>query len=138
MVTREKISTKPHSPVRPNTKPKPSGIEAFLLEALEQQHQNLLDKLRAETNAMTHAASEGDEADYASKTAGQSKRMAMQRLWEKMLGEVQRAIARVEQGTYGWCQECGATIPEERLLAVPSAALCVGCARRQAQSIRAR
>lgn len=130
MVTREKISTKPHSPVLPNAKPKASGTEPFL-EALEQQRQNLLDKLRAETNAMAHAASEGDDADYASKTAGQSKRMAMQRLWENMLEQVQRAIVRVEQGTYGWCQECGATIPQERLLALPSAALCVGCARRQ-------
>jgi RNA polymerase-binding protein DksA len=136
MLTREKHNTQLPSAVRPAPKKKAPGIGSSLMEALETQRQNLLDKLAAETRAMAQASSEGDDADYANKTAGQSKRMAMQRLWENMLAEVERAIARVEHGTYGRCQGCGAAIPEDRLMAVPSAALCIGCARRQTHNVR--
>lgn len=131
MITREKLDPQTHSHARPDSKAMALDRAASLLESLEQQRQNLLDKLRAETSAMAQPVSQGDDGDYANKTVGQSKRMAMQRLWENMLGEVQRAITRVEQGTYGWCEGCGASIPEERLIAVPAAALCIGCARRQ-------
>lgn len=131
MITREKLDPQTHSHARPGSKAMALDRAASLLESLEQQRQNLLDKLRAEMSAMAQPVSQGDDGDYANKTVGQSKRMAMQRLWENMLGEVQRAITRVEQGTYGWCEGCGASIPEERLIAVPAAALCIGCARRQ-------
>ncbi len=45
----------------------------------------------------------------------------------KMLKEVQRALARVERGTFGMCLRCEEDIPEKRLKAVPWAAYCVKC-----------
>ena len=44
------------------------------------------------------------------------------------LADVDRALAKIEEGTYGVCDRCGAEIPPERLEAIPWAALCVGCA----------
>ena len=44
-----------------------------------------------------------------------------------LLGEVHQALARIENGTYGICTNCGQTIPEERLEAIPWASLCVIC-----------
>ena len=44
------------------------------------------------------------------------------------LADVDRALAKIEEGTYGTCDRCGAPIPEERLAAIPWATLCVGCA----------
>ncbi len=41
--------------------------------------------------------------------------------------EIDRAIAKIEDGTYGVCEQCYGTIPKERLKALPYAALCVQC-----------
>lgn len=42
--------------------------------------------------------------------------------------EVERALAKLEEGTYGECDACGAVIPEERLEIHPWAVVCVPCA----------
>ena len=42
--------------------------------------------------------------------------------------KVRAALARIDQGTYGTCANCGAEIPRERLEAQPEAATCVKCA----------
>jgi DnaK suppressor protein len=41
---------------------------------------------------------------------------------QALLTEVQAALKRIEQGTYGKCVECGRPIPEKRLEAIPWAA----------------
>ena len=43
------------------------------------------------------------------------------------LTEVDRALEKVDEGTYGRCDDCGQTISSERLEAMPSATLCVTC-----------
>ena len=47
------------------------------------------------------------------------------------LADVDRAIAKLDVGTYGICDLCGEPIPAERLEAIPSAVLCVRCASRR-------
>lgn len=42
----------------------------------------------------------------------------------------ERALDRIENGTYGICAICGTEIPEGRLEARPEASLCIGCASR--------
>jgi len=44
-----------------------------------------------------------------------------------LLAEVQQALARIENGTYGMCSNCGQPIPEKRLEAIPWATLCLIC-----------
>ena len=46
------------------------------------------------------------------------------------LASTRRALARIEDGTYGECAQCGAGISEGRLEARPEAALCIACARK--------
>jgi DnaK suppressor protein len=41
--------------------------------------------------------------------------------------EIDRALAKIDDGTYGVCEQCGAAIPKARLKALPHAALCVAC-----------
>jgi DnaK suppressor protein len=45
-----------------------------------------------------------------------------------MRTDVVRALEKLEEGTYGLCDRCGALIPEERLEARPWSVLCVRCA----------
>ena len=42
--------------------------------------------------------------------------------------DVVRALEKIDDGTYGLCDRCGASIPEERLEARPWSTLCVSCA----------
>jgi DnaK suppressor protein len=41
--------------------------------------------------------------------------------------EIDRSLQKIEDGTYGICEQCGDTIPDARLQALPYAALCVSC-----------
>ncbi|MFQ5824026.1 MAG: TraR/DksA family transcriptional regulator [bacterium] len=45
----------------------------------------------------------------------------------RFLYHIDQALERIEQGTYGACQECGQPISRERLEAVPHARLCITC-----------
>ena len=45
------------------------------------------------------------------------------------LADVERAIAKLADGTYGLCDHCGEAISPERLEAIPWAPLCIRCAR---------
>jgi RNA polymerase-binding transcription factor DksA len=44
------------------------------------------------------------------------------------LDGIERALSRLEAGTYGTCERCGQAIPRERLEAIPDASTCVACA----------
>lgn len=46
--------------------------------------------------------------------------------------DIEHALKRLDNGTYGWCESCGAPMPFERLEAIPSARLCVACPGRHA------
>jgi len=50
---------------------------------------------------------------------------------EQIGAEVNAALARIEQGTFGRCEECQQEIPKERLEAVPYARYCVQHARKR-------
>jgi RNA polymerase-binding protein DksA len=52
---------------------------------------------------------------------------------EQRLEEIAAALRRIDEGTFGRCQECGKEIGRERLQALPFARWCVACARRQEQ-----
>ena len=47
---------------------------------------------------------------------------------DAMRADVVRALEKLDEGTYGICDRCGALIPEERLEARPWSVLCVACA----------
>ena len=47
------------------------------------------------------------------------------------LAEIQAALDRLADGSYGTCQACGARMSAQRLAARPAARTCVGCARRR-------
>jgi DnaK suppressor protein len=50
------------------------------------------------------------------------------------LEQIEAALDRVEEGTYGQCEECGAKIPKTRLNAIPYALMCVKCASQNERS----
>jgi RNA polymerase-binding protein DksA len=69
--------------------------------------------------AETATATLGREIDY---TLGENS--------EQVLSEIDAALKRIEEGTYGTCLNCGREIPRERLEAQPWASLCIDCKRK--------
>jgi RNA polymerase-binding protein DksA len=53
---------------------------------------------------------------------------------ERGLEEIAAALARIDQGTFGQCEDCGKPIPAARLEALPFTRHCVECARKLQQS----
>lgn len=51
-------------------------------------------------------------------------------LLDREIASVKRALARIEDGSYGECVRCGENIASARLEARPEAALCIDCARK--------
>ena len=48
--------------------------------------------------------------------------------FEERLDRVERALEKLDEGTYGSCDACGKAIPNPRLQAMPDSVLCVTCA----------
>ena len=67
-------------------------------------------------------------ADDASVAFEQSADLAMRRNAERMLYQVERALTRMAEGTYGVCRECGKPIDDARLKAIPWTRYCIDCA----------
>ena len=53
----------------------------------------------------------------------------LRRRLERRLSELEHVQRRLEQGSYGKCEQCGGEIPEERLEALPDTTMCVPCQR---------
>jgi DnaK suppressor protein len=69
-------------------------------------------------------------ADSAHSTAERSRLLSVVTALRENLRDVEHAIAKVGDGTFGTCERCGGPIGEERLEALPWATLCIDCKRR--------
>lgn len=75
----------------------------------------------------THELSFMDQhpADVATETFEREKDMSIQDSLEHQVDEIDAALERVDEGTYGKCQQCGRDIGDERLVAVPATRFCL-------------
>jgi len=67
----------------------------------------------------------GVGADTASITFERELGSGLEEGATHLLARIERALARLDEGTYGICERCGEPISRERLLARPSATLCI-------------
>ena len=95
------------------------------LTTLRDEHSGSLDD---EVEEMTGTA-DNHLAETASATLGREIDYTLGENAESVLGEIDAALARIEDGTYGTCTNCGKEIPEARLEIQPWASLCIDCAR---------
>lgn len=72
-----------------------------------------------------------DQADVGAKTFEREHELALTHNARELLAQNERAIARIEAGTYGTCESCGEPIGKARLQAFPRATLCVRCKQRE-------
>jgi RNA polymerase-binding transcription factor DksA/ribosome-associated translation inhibitor RaiA len=65
------------------------------------------------------------QADLGTETFERERDQSLLEDIDHEIADVQRAVARLDRGTYGRCEACGAQIPDERLVAVPAARFCL-------------
>ena len=66
-------------------------------------------------------------ADLGTDTFEQAADLGLAEQISRTIADIDRALDRIEEGTYGLCQGCGKAISIERLEAIPSAARCAQC-----------
>jgi RNA polymerase-binding transcription factor len=72
-----------------------------------------------------------DQADVGAKTFEREHELALTHNARELLAQTERAIGRIESGTYGVCESCSNAIGKARLQAFPRATLCVACKQRE-------
>jgi RNA polymerase-binding transcription factor len=75
----------------------------------------------------------GSQAAAASHVFEQQRDLALRDQARTELAQVEAALARIEDGSYGTCRSCGGTIAEGRLEAIPWVSVCIECARKGAR-----
>jgi len=76
------------------------------------------------------AGSDNHVGDSATATLGREIDYTLGENSEQVLAEINIALKRIEEGTYGTCKACGQEIAPERLDAYPWASLCIDDARK--------
>jgi DnaK suppressor protein len=71
----------------------------------------------------------GDSADAAFDAGSEEIASQLAELEARELSQIERALARIKQGTYGLCEYCQVRIPVARLNALPYSTTCVQCQR---------
>jgi DnaK suppressor protein len=71
----------------------------------------------------------GDAADAAFEAGSDEMASQLAELDARELTQIERAIVRLKQGTYGLCEVCQKKIPVGRLNALPYTTLCIECQR---------
>ncbi|PZG14548.1 conjugal transfer protein TraR [Spongiactinospora gelatinilytica] len=89
---------------------------------------------RSESEIASGDITEGagdDQADAGAKTYEREREIALTLNSRDLLAQNERAIARIDAGTYGECESCHEPIGKERLRAFPRATLCVACKQKE-------
>ena len=82
-----------------------------------------------EDGELSSAAGDQHLADHASDMLDREVDESLEDNAEQIVHEIDVALGRIEDGTYGTCGRCGQAIPDDRLDAVPYATLRVSCKR---------
>jgi DnaK suppressor protein len=99
-------------------------LEFFRLR-LEDERRKLLENAQGTLVHMQGIVTESDSNDRASMEEEFTLEFRVRDRERKLLRKITDALSRIENGTYGWCEETGEPIGIARLLARPVATLCI-------------
>lgn len=98
-------------------------LRARLLGDMTQMENDALNKDHSKTTSMPT-----DMAELGTDNFEQELTLTLLGSEKSALDEINGALERIDDGSFGRCLECGRQIPQPRLEAIPYAALCVHCA----------
>jgi DnaK suppressor protein len=97
-----------------------------LLETQKKELQQVLEDMQNEIEGISRCEAK-DDLDFASYSNDASRDFILYNNQVKELQEVNYALSKVADGTYGICEMCDTEIAEERLEIKPQAQYCVEC-----------
>jgi len=81
--------------------------------------------------SMENNTRQGDMADQASGNNEVHIQLKLKQTDAKILQAIEEALERIQKGTYGVCRDCGESIAEPRLNAIPWTRVCIVCKEKQ-------
>jgi RNA polymerase-binding protein DksA len=97
-------------------------------EALDYLHNEHPGSIQDETQEIQ---SDNHPGDVATVTFDRELDYTLEENEERVLGAIDAALRRIDEGTYGTCTSCARPIGEERLEALPWTTRCIDCKRRE-------
>jgi DnaK suppressor protein len=96
---------------------------------LQEKLDELLKEADRTVDGMTDAKAENfpDPTDRASLESNRNFTLRIRDRERKLIVKIKEALARIDDGSYGKCEECGEKIGRERLEARPVTTLCIDC-----------
>jgi RNA polymerase-binding protein DksA len=98
-------------------------------EAIDYLHKANAGSLEDETGELVSGSADNHPADTATETVDREIDYTLEENSSNLLREIDAALARIEDGTYGSCQTCGKPVEPERLEHLPWATQCAADAR---------
>jgi DnaK suppressor protein len=116
-----------------SSSPRTEALRRMLLERRQEvmKEINGLIGHRMSDEIQRRVDSAPDVGDQALLDTERVRDISIMELRNKMRQQIDEALAKLEEGTYGRCADCGAEISEKRLRAVPFARRCVACQEKQ-------
>jgi len=99
------------------------ALRSRLLGDMTQMEDNALNKDHSKTTSMPTSM-----AELGSDNTDQELTLSLLGSDQDTFDQIDGALTRIEDGSYGQCEKCGGKIPTSRLDAIPYAADCVQCA----------
>jgi len=128
MATKTAYTKKELDDLRTRLEGERQELEAQLQQIEEQSFANTQSDISGEVSF------DEENADAGTFTFERERDLSIENNVRDLLGKIARAIARIDDGTYGICTRCGKQIEKARLKALPYVDLCIKDA--QAQSRR--
>ena len=103
--------------------------ESVRIALLERQQELQVEHAEAVAELVVGGAvdSGDDIADLGTKAFTREQELALVTAIRSRMEQVEHALTRLDQGSYGTCESCGQDIPVARLAAFPAVTQCVGC-----------
>ena len=113
------------------------------LESFRKLLNERLDELLEQANETVDSMSDQkgnlpDPSDRATLESDRNFTLRIRDRERKLIGKIKDALERIDNGTYGICEECGEEISEKRLRARPVTTLCIDCKKKQETDERIR
>jgi DnaK suppressor protein len=102
------------------------ALRTRLLGDMMQMEDNALNKDHSRTTSMP-----SNMAELGTDNSDQELTLSLLGSEKGVFDQIDAALGRIEDGSYGECETCGVQIPKARLEAIPHAAQCIQCASEQ-------
>jgi DnaK suppressor protein len=146
---RKEVAVAPRKPVKKDVKKdakKVSKKDAYLKDRMKDLKASLLSKKadivrEAKEEIAKYISGENrqlvdtavDEGDWATVDISEDINLMRLDVHRRLMRDIDEALRKINEGTYGICEECGEEISEKRLRVMPAATLCIACKENREQ-----